>query len=207
MLLNQPMMDNKLNPEKWKGNGFQGHIQYVFFSLSLHLVYKFFNRKKKKKIFYFTNLNKKKGSLFRSKRNTRREKVVTGCANEYLSKRNVTRVEYKSNGSSIQIHTNPRFCEWKKFRRSSFLYEDYEIYARIGITSGILWEWVYISYILRGFIIVIIIFISIVYPCILHKQKKYYYYYFKFYVNISYFDLFITKKFLGTFCLFFSFFS
>ena len=63
MLLNQPMMDNKLNPEKWKGNGFQGHIQYVFFSLSLHLVYKFFNRKKKKKNFLFYKSKQKKRFL------------------------------------------------------------------------------------------------------------------------------------------------
>eukprot|EP00392_Amoebophrya_sp_AT5.2_P002755 g2760.t1 len=29
MLLNQPVIDNGLRPERWKGHGFEGHVQYI----------------------------------------------------------------------------------------------------------------------------------------------------------------------------------
>ena len=29
MILSEPMIDNELRPERWKGNGFIGHVQYV----------------------------------------------------------------------------------------------------------------------------------------------------------------------------------
>eukprot|EP00391_Amoebophrya_sp_Ameob2_P004491 CAMPEP_0179009020 /NCGR_PEP_ID=MMETSP0795-20121207/16048_1 /TAXON_ID=88552 /ORGANISM="Amoebophrya sp., Strain Ameob2" /LENGTH=225 /DNA_ID=CAMNT_0020704187 /DNA_START=106 /DNA_END=783 /DNA_ORIENTATION=+ len=29
MLLNQPVIDNELRPDRWHGHGFQGHVQYI----------------------------------------------------------------------------------------------------------------------------------------------------------------------------------